>query len=141
MMVQGDVAIEVPPTLVRLEEVTLQLLGHPGGTMPNVVIFDVEDGMAHGIPLFKNHAVGVLMVYMSAGSLFKPHSHPNDEWVVVVEGSFLLYLDGKKDRVYRPGEAVRFKPDQIHSGRVGTETPITRIVSITVPADPSYPEP
>lgn len=60
------------------------------------------------------------LMRMAKGSGAEPHSHPNEQWIYLIEGACQITIDGKVcdakagDVIYVPGNAV-------HSTKVGAE--------------------
>ena len=126
--------------LLRLRELTYQLSSHPNDKasyMPSMVEYTIPDGISFGTALYSKPGVAVQEVVMSAGSTFPPHVHDGHEWVITYQGRYILHLEGKPDREVGIGGYAYFPPGQGHSGTILENT---RIISISVPADPGYPD-
>ncbi len=50
-----------------------------------------------------------------AGKMGDPHSHPNEQWIYVLEGSFEIRIDGQIHKV-RPGGLIYIPANMIHQG-------------------------
>jgi quercetin dioxygenase-like cupin family protein len=58
----------------------------------------------------------VALMRMAAGTGAEPHSHPNEQWIYVLEGTFRAVVDGKPCEV--PAGSVLYIPSNaVHSGR------------------------
>ena len=57
----------------------------------------------------------VALMRMPAGSGAEPHSHPNEQWIYVLEGTFRAKI-GDKEIEARPGSVVYIPSNVIHSG-------------------------
>jgi len=50
-----------------------------------------------------------------AGKMGDPHSHPNEQWIYVLEGEFEFRIDGQTHRV-GPGGLIFVPASKIHQG-------------------------
>lgn len=70
-------------------------------------------------PLFGGCVEGdriiVALMNAPAGKYGDDHSHPNEQWVYVLEGVMDLIVDGKTHRAH-PGELVYIPANTVHSG-------------------------
>jgi mannose-6-phosphate isomerase-like protein (cupin superfamily) len=57
----------------------------------------------------------VALMRMPAGSGAQPHSHPNEQWIYVLEGTFSATIGGKKVDA-APGSLVYIPAGTIHFG-------------------------
>jgi mannose-6-phosphate isomerase-like protein (cupin superfamily) len=62
----------------------------------------------------------VALMRMPAGTGAEPHSHPNEQWIYVLEGTFKATIDGK-DIEAKPGSLVYIPADVVHSGKATPE--------------------
>jgi quercetin dioxygenase-like cupin family protein len=60
------------------------------------------------------------LMRMPAGTGAEPHSHPNEQWIYILEGTFLATIGGKEIAA-TPGSVVYVPADVVHSGRAGTD--------------------
>lgn len=60
------------------------------------------------------------LMRMAAGTGAEPHSHPNEQWIYILEGTFNANVSGK-EIVAKPGSVVYVPPNAIHSGRATPE--------------------
>jgi quercetin dioxygenase-like cupin family protein len=58
----------------------------------------------------------VALMRMPAGTGAEPHSHPNEQWIYILEGTFRATIDGK-DIEAKPGSLVYIPADVVHSGK------------------------
>jgi quercetin dioxygenase-like cupin family protein len=58
--------------------------------------------------------VGLMRV--SAGTGAEPHSHPNEQWVYILEGTFRATI-GSKQIEAKPGSVVYIPANTIHAGK------------------------
>ncbi len=56
------------------------------------------------------------LMRMPAGTGAEPHSHPNEQWIYVLEGTFTATIGGKAIEA-GPGSVVYVPADVIHTGR------------------------
>ena len=77
---------------------------------------------AHG-PCVEGDRMIVGLMRMKAGTGAEPHSHPNEQWIYVLEGTFRATIDGKPSRgqarlrALHPG---RHDPRRQGDGRTAT---------------------
>ena len=57
----------------------------------------------------------VALMRMPAGTGAEPHSHPNEQWIYSLEGTFKATVGGK-DIEAKPGSVVYIPADVVHSG-------------------------
>ena len=69
---------------------------------------------AHG-PCVEGDRMIVGLMRMKAGTGAEPHSHPNEQWVYVLEGTFHAVIDGKQIDA-TPGSLVYIPANTIHAG-------------------------
>jgi quercetin dioxygenase-like cupin family protein len=55
------------------------------------------------------------LMRMKAGTGAEPHSHPNEQWIYVLEGTFRATIGGKTMDV-PPGSVVYIPANTIHAG-------------------------
>lgn len=75
----------------------------------------------------------VALMRMPAGTGSEPHSHPNEQWVYVLEGTMESMVDGKQQLV-KPGTLVYIPANTIHHAKA---TPDADVVFFTA-KDTSY---
>jgi quercetin dioxygenase-like cupin family protein len=73
------------------------------------------------------------LMRMPAGTGAEPHSHPNEQWIYILEGTFKGEIGGKPFEA-RPGTALYISANMVHSGKA---TPDGDVVFFTV-KDASY---
>jgi quercetin dioxygenase-like cupin family protein len=62
----------------------------------------------------------VALMRMPAGTGAEPHSHPNEQWIYVLEGTFRAKVDGTKVDV--PAGSVLYIPSNtVHEGKATPE--------------------
>ena len=70
----------------------------------------------------------VALMRMPAGTGAEPHSHPNEQWIYILEGTFRATIDGK-DIEATAGSLVYIPADAVHSGKA---TPDQDVLFFTV---------
>ena len=111
----------------------------PGATRaaPGQYVFDLAGlqkimagpgySTAHG-PCVEGDRMIVGLMRMNAGTGAEPHSHPNEQWIYVLQGTFHANIDGKEFDV-KPGSVVYIPANTIHAGKA---TPDGDVVFFTV---------
>jgi quercetin dioxygenase-like cupin family protein len=67
---------------------------------------------AHG-PVIEGERIQVGLIRMPKGTGARPHSHPNEQWIYVLQGSLDSEVEGVKSRV-GPGQAVYIPANAVH---------------------------
>ena len=68
------------------------------------------------------------LIRIPAGTGAEPHSHPNEQWIYVIEGVFRAKVGGK-DVTVEPGSVLYIPANVVHSG---TASPERDLVFFTV---------
>lgn len=68
---------------------------------------------AHG-PVIEGERIQVGMIRMPKGTGARPHSHPNEQWIYVIQGTLESEVAGVKTRV-TPGSLVYIPANAVHS--------------------------
>ncbi len=87
---------------------------------------------AHG-PCVEGERMIVGLMRMKAGTGAEPHSHPNEQWIYVMEGTFRATIEGKTIEA-KPGSVIYIPANAVHNGKA---TPEADVVFFTV-KDASY---
>ena len=58
----------------------------------------------------------VALMRMPAGTGAEPHSHPNEQWIYILEGTFRARI-GDREVEARPGSVVYVPANAMHSGK------------------------
>jgi quercetin dioxygenase-like cupin family protein len=74
---------------------------------------------AHG-PCVEGDRMIVGLMRMPAGTGAEPHSHPNEQWIYVLEGTFRGVVGGRPVEA-KPGAVLYIPADTIHSGGASPE--------------------
>src|SRR6266436_6276156 len=78
-------------------------------------------------PCVEGDRMIVALMRMPAGTGAEPHSHPNEQWIYVVEGTFAAKV-GEQEVEARPGSVVYIPSNVVHSGKA---TPDADVVFFT----------
>ena len=70
----------------------------------------------------------VALMRMPAGTGAEPHSHPNEQWIYILEGTFNAKV-GEKEVEAKPGSVLYIPSNVVHSGKA---TPDRDVVFFTV---------
>ncbi|MBX6425381.1 MAG: cupin domain-containing protein [Variibacter sp.] len=81
----------------------------------------VEGGVVEGDRII------VALMRMPAGTRAELHSHPNEQWIYILEGTFKAQVDGKEIEA-RPGSVIYVPANAIHGGQA---TPDRDVVFFT----------
>jgi quercetin dioxygenase-like cupin family protein len=68
---------------------------------------------AHG-PVVEGDRIQIGLMRMPRGTGGRPHSHPNEQWVYVIQGTLESEVAGVKSRV-PPGSLIYIPADTVHS--------------------------
>jgi quercetin dioxygenase-like cupin family protein len=74
---------------------------------------------AHG-PCVEGDRMIVGLMRMKAGTGAEPHSHPNEQWIYVLEGTFQAVVGGKSIEA-KPGAVVYIPADTINNGKASAD--------------------
>ncbi len=77
---------------------------------------------AHG-PCVEGDRMIVGLMRMKAGTGAEPHSHPNEQWIYVMEGTFRATIDGKQIDA-KPGSVVYIPANKVHAGKATPEADV-----------------
>src|SRR6187455_1677917 len=56
------------------------------------------------------------LMRMKSGTGAEPHSHPNEQWIYVLEGTFRANIEGKEINV-TPGSVIYIPANTVHAGK------------------------
>lgn len=79
-------------------------------------------------PCVEGDRMIVGLMRMAAGTGAEPHSHPNEQWIYVLQGTFRANIDGEQFDV-KPGSVIYIPANKIHAGKA---TPEADVVFFTV---------
>src|SRR5512144_1829394 len=74
---------------------------------------------AHG-PCVEGDRMIVGLMRMKAGTGAEPHSHPNEQWIYILEGTFRGEIGGKPFTA-KPGSVLYIPANTIHAGKATPE--------------------
>jgi quercetin dioxygenase-like cupin family protein len=60
------------------------------------------------------------LMRMPKGTGADPHSHPNEQWVYIIEGRLAFEVDGYKGEA-KPGSLLYFPPNSVHSSQASSD--------------------
>jgi quercetin dioxygenase-like cupin family protein len=63
------------------------------------------------------------LMRMPAGTGALPHSHPNEQWIYILEGTFCATIGGKTVEA-RPGSVLYIPADTVHDGKASAEADV-----------------
>jgi quercetin dioxygenase-like cupin family protein len=66
------------------------------------------------------------LMRMPAGTGAEPHSHPNEQWIYILEGTFHATVGGKAIEA-KPGAVIYIPADVVHSGKAGADRDVVFI--------------
>lgn len=138
-------------TLKKLEEITpcLDDITYNDGDKDFIEYNVGDSGTAIGFGVWKQPEIAVQRVFMSKGTIFPKHNHPEHEYVLVYKGSFKVHrceksparMSGKhstdKTGILGVGDGIYFAPNEEHWGEILEDT---WILSTTIPAGEGYPD-
>ena len=88
----------------------------------NGILGGPDYSTAHGAVVEGDRMIVALM-RMAAGTGAEAHSHPNEQWIYILEGIFRANVEGKEIEA-KPGSVVYVPANAIHSGRASTEADV-----------------
>ena len=62
----------------------------------------------------------VALMRMPAGTGAEPHSHPNEQWIYILEGVLHATVGGKAVEA-KPGAVIYIPANVVHSGKAGAD--------------------
>ncbi len=78
-------------------------------------------------PCVEGDRMMMALMRIPAGTRSEPHSHPNEQWIYVLEGTFDSTINGKRQLV-KPGSLIYIPANTIHNA---TATPEADVVFFT----------
>ena len=60
------------------------------------------------------------LMRMPAGTGAEPHSHPNEQWIYILEGTFVATIGGNTIEA-RPGSVVYVPANLVHAGKASPD--------------------
>ncbi len=103
----------------------------PGATRagPGEYLFDlgtvgkIMGGPAYSTaqgPCVEGDRMIVGLMRMKAGTGAEPHSHPNEQWIYILEGTFRATIGGKEIDA-KPGSVVYIPANTVHAGKASAD--------------------
>jgi quercetin dioxygenase-like cupin family protein len=77
---------------------------------------------AHG-PCVEGDRMIVGLMRMAAGTGAEAHSHPNEQWIYILEGTFRATIAGKQIDA-KPGSVIYIPANTIHAGKATAEADV-----------------
>jgi quercetin dioxygenase-like cupin family protein len=65
----------------------------------------------------------VALMRMAAGTGAEPHSHPNEQWIYILEGTFRAKI-GDQAVEAKPGSVLYIPADIVHSGKATADADV-----------------
>ena len=65
----------------------------------------------------------VALMRMPAGTGAEPHSHPNEQWIFILEGTFRAQVGGQEIEA-KPGSVIYIPSNTLHSGKATPEADV-----------------
>jgi quercetin dioxygenase-like cupin family protein len=62
----------------------------------------------------------VALMRTPAGTGAEPHSHPNEQWIYILEGTFHMTVGGK-ELTAKPGSVIYIPSNTLHQARASSE--------------------
>jgi len=63
------------------------------------------------------------LMRMPAGTGAEPHSHPNEQWIYILQGVFHATIGGKSVEA-KPGSVIYVTANVVHSGKASTDSDV-----------------
>ena len=67
--------------------------------------------------------VYMTLIEAPPGASFAPHIHHGDEFTYLIEGAVDLDVAGQGTKSVKAGDSIHVKRDQVHGGKVTSDTP------------------
>ena len=74
-------------------------------------------------PCVEGDRMIVGLMRMPAGTGAEPHSHPNEQWIYILEGTFRARI-GEKELTAKPGSVIYIPANMVHSGKATVEADV-----------------
>ena len=65
----------------------------------------------------------VALMRMPAGTGAEPHSHPNEQWIYILEGTFRATIGGQQVEA-TPGSVLYIPANTVHAGKASPEADV-----------------
>lgn len=107
----------------------------PLSQVANAVEVDVDTGYCVVFNLFNTDDIAVSRFYCEKDTTFIEHSHEEEEFIIIYNGSVIVNMNGKTYTANK-GRSVYIRPKVIHTAYFPEKT---RGIAITVPSSESFP--
>ncbi len=74
-------------------------------------------------PCVEGDRMIVGLMRMKAGTGAEAHSHPNEQWIYILEGTFRATIEGKDVEV-KPGAVLYIPANAVHDGKATAEADV-----------------
>ena len=74
-------------------------------------------------PCVEGDRMIVGLMRMPAGTGAEPHSHPNEQWIYILEGSFRARI-GEQELLAKPGSVLYIPANVVHAGKATAEADV-----------------
>ena len=74
-------------------------------------------------PVVEGERMQVGLITIPRGTASQPHSHPNEQWIYILEGTFVAEIDGKKVEA-KPGSVIYIPSNTIHGGKATADADV-----------------
>ena len=74
-------------------------------------------------PCVEGDRMIVGLMRMAAGTGAEPHSHPNEQWIYILEGTFRACI-GENELTAKPGWVIYIPANMVHSGKATAEADV-----------------
>lgn len=71
-------------------------------------------------PCVEGDRMMVGLMRMKAGTGAEPHSHPNEQWIYILEGTFEAFV-GEESIKAKPGAVLYIPADTVHGGKAAPD--------------------
>ena len=65
-------------------------------------------------PVVEGERIQVGLISMKRGTVARPHSHPNEQWIYLIKGKARASVDGQPERIVGPGTLVYLPAYIVH---------------------------
>ena len=108
----------------------------PGRASYRVKNIKGEYSVAIAKTLLSEPGVAIVRLKMAKGDEMENHLHSENEWVIVISGSFKTIINDVEE-IVKPGGYIYYPPESGHSGTVIEDLDC---ICITVPKAEGYPD-
>jgi quercetin dioxygenase-like cupin family protein len=122
--------------LKKLKDVTKTLNEMVISESNHSIEYNVDNGKCFGWSLYNVKEVAVQRAFLSKGSIFEKHSHPDEiEILIIYEGlGKIIFDDGEE--IMTVGDIIKIEKGENHAWEILENT---WMIGITIPASGDYP--